>query len=295
MVRTLHVEGDEIGYRCAFAVEKQRYGLYKNDSFIKLFKKDILNKDMKEYAEKLTTRALHHTYSVQPHSIDVEPLENCLHIVKSQLFKLKEIGELKIWLSPENKSNFRFGVAKTPGPNGLGYKAGRKRKPTYLKEVRDYMKEWWGAKEIDGYEADDALGMGNGVKVHIDKDINMVEGLHLNWLTGERYIVEPGLNGLKLNEGKLKGYGTAFFFAQLLMGDSTDNIPGIKGIGPVKAFNLLKNCKTEAQCLDIVRKEYILQYKDEWHHTLMEIASLVYIVREPDIYGSNYIGNLLNT
>lgn len=64
-----------------------------------------------------------------------------------------------------------------------------------------------------------------------DKDMLMMDGLVMDWNTFE--ITESyGLGHIYFRETpsgakKLSGRGKLFFFAQLLMGDSTDNIPGL--------------------------------------------------------------------
>jgi hypothetical protein len=50
------------------------------------------------------------------------------------------------------------------------------------------------------------------------------------------------------------------FYIQLLVGDRTDNIKGIDGIGPVKAAKILANCKTKEELHAAVLKVYIENY-----------------------------------
>jgi 5'-3' exonuclease len=50
--------------------------------------------------------------------------------------------------------------------------------------------------------------------------------------------------------------GLRNLFTQVLTGDRTDNIIGLKGIGPVKAEKLLKDCKTEREYYDACLKAY---------------------------------------
>jgi ribosomal protein S28E/S33 len=79
--------------------------------------------------------------------------------------------------------------------------------------------------------------------VHIDKDLNQFRGWHYNYRKKEKYFVTE-LEGL-----------TAFY-TQILTGDRTDNIIGIKGIGPVKAEKILQDCKTEREHYDACVKAY---------------------------------------
>lgn len=69
----------------------------------------------------------------------------------------------------------------------------------------------------------------------LDKDLDMVPGLHIHYDTfDENYHADFGTIWLD-NSGsqvKLKGQGTKFFWAQMLMGDKADNIPGLPKLAP---------------------------------------------------------------
>lgn len=281
----LNVEADELLYRAAFATEKQAYKLTTKNGSIRDFGNRYTKSQILAKLKLINLK----DYELEGYKI-AEDQKHTLFILKRNLMKLKQIGELRLWLSPSDGSNFRFDVAKTPGPRGLGYKAGRPEKPVHYQVARDYLKNHWGAEEIHGYEADDALGMfqnDNTVAVHIDKDINMIYGKHLNWLTNERYVVEPGLGTLP-KEG-VRGTGMAFFWHQMLTGDNVDNIPGIPNIGPVKATKHLEGCKTEKEMFDKVRELYYTIYKDDAFIKMKEIANLLYIVNNKLTRGEEYI------
>lgn len=123
------------------------------------------------------------------------------------------------------------------------YQANRadKEKPEMLEAIRDWMVSARdGVNHLD-IEADDgivieqqkAIDEGNAnlsVIASRDKDLRMAHGLLLDMETGE--IRESGGYGsLWLDDTKstkkLVGVGPAFFFAQLLMGDTADNISGV--------------------------------------------------------------------
>lgn len=122
-------------------------------------------------------------------------------------------------------------------------------KPKHLYEIRDYILSLDGT-DIDGIpvevietseEADDTITQANQSMVDAgtpelsvahfdDKDMTMMNGLCMDWTTFD--ITECyGYGWLELKElessKKLVGRGKAFFFAQCLMGDPTDSIPGL--------------------------------------------------------------------
>lgn len=283
----LNIEADEILYRSAFAVEKQAYKLVTPKKTY-----DFGNKHTKsQIIQKVKTLALKE-FSLEGYKI-TEPLEHAIYIVKSQLKSLNNIGALNLWLSPSNGSNFRFKLAKTPGPKGLGYKANRPARPLHYASIREYLIKHWGAQEIDGFEADDALGMyqtDNTIASHIDKDISMIEGKHYHWVKQERYVVDGSIGVLPM-DGQ-RGTGKAFFFHQMLTGDNVDNIPGIPNIGPVKSSKLLSKAKTEKEMLAIITEMYYNYYKDEYKEKLYEIANLLYIVDNQKRNGEDYLNDL---
>jgi len=64
----------------------------------------------------------------------------------------------------------------------------------------------------------------------LDKDLDMVDGTHIHYDTFEEWT-GSGYGKLWLDRSgktvKLKGQGKAFFWAQMLMGDKADHIPGL--------------------------------------------------------------------
>jgi 5'-3' exonuclease len=144
------------------------------------------------------------------------------------------------------KKNFRNEIAIT-----APYKGNRKAaKPKHYEVLRDYMQKAWGFVMIEDQEADDAIGIaayemevGEYCICSIDKDLDMLRGDHFNFVKNERYFIseEEGIKN---------------FYKQMLVGDRVDNIIGIKGIGPVKAERLLKECKDEQEMYLAVLEAY---------------------------------------
>lgn len=129
------------------------------------------------------------------------------------------------------------------------YKANRKQpSPTWLKACEHYLIEQWGATITDGYEADDALGIAMSSKVDaicasIDKDLLQLPGQHYNFVKKEFISISP--------ERALRE-----FYISMLVGDATDNIKGVAGIGKAKAPRILEGCETEQEMFDAVREQY---------------------------------------
>jgi hypothetical protein len=71
--------------------------------------------------------------------------------------------------------------------------------------------------------------------------------------------------------------GYKAFCTQLLTGDRVDNIPGLEGIGPVKAEKALKGAKTKEELLQAVWKVY--QEKEHGIEYLTEQGQLLWLRR----------------
>ena len=119
------------------------------------------------------------------------------------------------------------------------YKANRPPLDDEMKEALNYghgyMCDRWGAVRADGMEADDLVSIWAYeareleipyVIVGIDKDLKQIPGNHYNFKRKEHVFIDDDSAHLNL-------------MLQCLIGDSVDNIPGIKGIGPKKADKLL--------------------------------------------------------
>jgi 5'-3' exonuclease len=142
------------------------------------------------------------------------------------------------------------------------YKANRTApKPQHLAACKDHLIEKYQAQVSDGCEADDLLGIAqcasdNTIICSLDKDLRMIPGKH--------YSFE--IHGT-INRGPRTGQswtrpmeicevsefdGLRSFYTQILVGDSSDNVKGASGIGPVKAERLLAGCTTEQELYEAV-------------------------------------------
>jgi len=152
--------------------------------------------------------------------------------------------------------------------------------PEIVREIRKLALVDEMAVAAEGCEADDLLriwaeearAVGDPYVIcSVDKDLKCIPGLHYNLKSKE---VE------EISEWD----ATRFFYEQLLMGDSSDNIPGIPGIGPVKAKKILSGCIDEEELQVMVVEKYIDVFDDEWREYLLTNGKLLYIQKKPKDY-----------
>lgn len=129
----------------------------------------------------------------------------------------------------------------------LPYQGNRKDRdrPEHLDAVRHFIGTELPSVVHLHQEADDGMAQANyeaieagtgelSVIVSKDKDLRMVPGLH--WCFDKEFVVCVGdsFGEIWIDESKtaktMKGWGTKFFWAQLLMGDTADNIRGLPEI-----------------------------------------------------------------
>lgn len=139
------------------------------------------------------------------------------------------------------------------------YKANRTQpKPRHLMACQAYLVEKWGIEITDGIEADDALGINqheDSVICSLDKDLLQIPGKHYQWqisgtVKGKQWIKEAKWYDVTYFDG-LKT-----FYASSLIGDTSDNIVGVDGLGPKKSNAALANCGSEQQLFDTCRALY---------------------------------------
>ena len=167
------------------------------------------------------------------------------------MFDLLDCEEHELFLT--GKQNFRFDVAVT-----APYKGNRKdkAKPKHLPLLREYLQVSWDASVSDWQEADDdiairATELGEDcIIASIDKDFLQVPGWHYNFVKKVKKHVTPE-------------EGLRFFYKQILMGDSADNIKGMHRVGEVTATKMLADFTTEMQlykcCVEAMGEERVLE------------------------------------
>ena len=113
-----------------------------------------------------------------------------------------------------------------------------------------------------------------------DKDMRMLPGLHINWMTWERTEVNPGEYDVTGTDGLQ--YGLKWFYLQLLQGDTADNIPGIpklfgKQCGDATASKYLAPAPDIDAAYDHVQTAYADFYGTGWADALVEQAALLWL------------------
>ena len=193
----------------------------------------------------------------------------------------------QIYLTAEDKSNFRIEVASI-----RPYKGHRATdKPHWYKGIREFLVEHRAAEVVSGYEADDALSIAqcgsidsgfaeawcHTVICSRDKDLHMVPGWHYGWQAGNQKEQplwwQDEIGGLRC------------FYKQLLTGDSTDNIPGLYGVGRTSAHvKRIDSLDSELDMYSSVKHQYELRFGFYWPQFLYENAKLLWMLRSENVH-----------
>lgn len=183
--------------------------------------------------------------------------------------------------------NFRYEVAVTKP-----YKGTRKNpKPFHFYNIAAYLISTYDVRvSKGGLEADDEMcimqfGRDDTIICSRDKDLRICPGHHYSWECGKQAAIGPvftdRIGGFNLEGGKEGvGYGLAFFYLQMLTGDSADNIPGLPGHGIVRAKKLLEGCVTEQDYYQRVKKAYKEVLGDQAKEYFFEQANLLHMIME---------------
>lgn len=170
----------------------------------------------------------------------------------------------------------------------------------YFYEVKTLLIERFKFIVINGIESDDLISIINNklmiesciinnkvlpvtsysvITASIDKDLNQIEGYHFNIKTNDSYLINKPFLELSLDRKKLIGGSYMLTYAQTLIGDKADNIKGINRYGPVKTYELLKDCKSEEECKQKVLTIYKEIYGDKAEEEFLKTYNLVYILK----------------
>jgi DNA polymerase-1 len=167
-------------------------------------------------------------------------------------------------------SNFRYDIYDKYKANRTKSKSER---PEWFYDLKsDIVNDYDGCIFADYCEADDLIRIwANQIEdyivVSVDKDLDCIKGKHYNPRKDLIYTIQE----------EDANYN---YWKQIIMGDSTDNIPGVPGIGPKKAEKLLlEEPPAVAAC-----KAYEKHYGEEGYNYLLANGKLIHILRTPTDY-----------
>lgn len=274
MKRIAIIDCDIVAFRCAAANESRS---------IKVTHK--VTKQVTEHAHRTAFKEhIKGVFDITEFEIEdiqtAEDISYAFHAMNTTLdalIKSCEADGAELYISGEG--NFRDNLPLPSRYKGL--RSGSI-KPLQLAECRNYLIAKKGAVVIDGKEVDDKLaqrcyeGIRDGVVTiacTIDGDQNGVAGHMYNWTKMREPKLVKGLGYIELikDNKDFDGYGRKFFFAQWILGDSTDcfkpcEIAG-KKFGVVAMYKLLGDCKTDKECVEAVYKQYKAWYPNPITYT----------------------------
>ena len=174
-----------------------------------------------------------------------------------------------------DSGNYRYNIA-TIRP----YKGNRVNivRPKYMDEMKKYMVDVYDARLVRGMESDDAIAIDHYAdtdkySVIIAQDKDLIQGV-------PGWVFNPIKDELKYNS---LADANMFHFYQMLVGDTADNIPGIRGIGDKKASALIAgNDNNIDRVRTIVQELYKKEYGDMWQPCYEEVSRLLWILRKPE-------------
>jgi 5'-3' exonuclease len=221
--------------------------------------------------------------SCEPNQVkqERESLDDAIYRLDTMLYdtlSATAADEHRIFLS--GGENFRYLIYQD-------YKANRRNvpRPAWLDPCREFLVREWGAEITNGYEADDGIGIShteNAVICSIDKDLRQIPGQHYNFVTKTFDTVDS-------REAALS------FWMAVITGDRSDNIPGVRGMGPVKAKRALSALSSEEmeQCVRSLyadEQQFLLNFRllrilrshEEYFNVIEEIHAGKYDLTKTD-------------
>jgi len=217
--------------------------------------------------------------------VETEHEDNAIFNARSMIRNIcKQAGtdETNLTVCLSGPSNFRNGIAVT-----AGYKENRDptKKPVHAAAIKAMLRRCYNTLTSENEEADDVMAYrhyalyrmdtDSSVLATIDKDLNMIPGWHLNFGQTD---AEGRYNMYEVHPTEAR----RFFWKQMLTGDATDNIKGVRGIGPVTADKILAAAPTETELELMVWAYYHDAFGTSAAARLLENGRLLWIRRYPD-------------
>lgn len=205
-------------------------------------------------------------FNVEDKDHALEKYDDLINSIQVECFA----DEVKVGIKGDN--NFRYKLADD-------YKANRTGVPDEVTEWLPTIREHAlanGAIPVEYGEADDLVsqwayeeGYQDIVICHMDKDLDMIPGEHYNY-----------------HYNKMKHYTVSHdeadfnFHAQLLMGDSADNIKCLHGVGPAKANKILNAVDAHHRLQTVI--QLWERRREDWQKNLLIAGNLLWLRRFPE-------------
>ena len=187
-----------------------------------------------------------------------------------------------------HEPNFRYEVGVTKPYKGTRTNP----KPVHFKNLFIHMIENYEVVvSSGGLEADDVVCIAQRTAIDAgedtivcsrDKDLRIVQGWHYSWECGKQPSHGPvetdSLGYIYMYKDDVRGYGLAFFLAQMIMGDGADNIPGLVGQGKAAAWKLLSPLEGDKKAqIKAVKTLYKEKAGDTSKELFLEQAQLLWM------------------
>lgn len=200
------------------------------------------------------------SYEKEDETKSLEDMQHNAEVVVDHLKKMAGAQHVHMHLTPatsDKGGRYDQAIQKPYQGNRVD-----KPKPRYLHIMRDWLAKKYPGTQHYHCEADDGMSsmqyaaiLGGHKELSVivtkDKDLSMVPGYHVDWATGQIRDFS-GFGNVALNsKGKLKGFGTKFFWAQMLIGDAADNTQGIPLV-PGMVMNKIKPTAATLQAQAII-------------------------------------------
>lgn len=255
---------------------------------------DIINHEPLTYREAKALQKENPHYELISEEID-RGFQSCVFAFNQILKRIKrdtKCDEYIIVLSNRNEIGFRHKLATIKK-----YKGNRSDKPKYYDRLyEEIIKTYPHMIATKQREVDDELGilqtqaLEDGTETIIctsDKDLRQVPGAHYNLDTKVLYTVDRE-GQLEIQKKKIYGTGLKWFYAQMLLGDSADNIPGIParcipGEAKLVSQRICDGLGGSLEaCEGFVHECYVNHYEDQALTAMTEVGRLLRMIINTD-------------
>ena len=255
----------------------------------------INNVNEKEKIALIDGSSLAHLHANKPNYKDTlkEHIRRICQVTKATYFCI---------ILEKSSTNFRKEIAVSKDYKGQRV-SNREKIQTYLpylNEVFTYIKAKLKPVTYLNVENDDILSIlghkyNNVIIVGNDSDLLSIPGKHYDLRQNVLFEVSlPGM--LSFHKGKLYSTGYYNTFSKILKGSQKENYSGVLGCGSKKAFELLREAKTENEMFAIALKHFTSVYgQKEGLTKFIEGFKLCFLLTEnptfiePDVVSIDYL------